>query len=60
MLGMARSALGICCASRGSVYGALRFREAPNAPWLTCSDCPRSIPGDSRAFARLTYDSSCR
>ena len=60
MLGVARSALGICCASRGSVYGSLRYRDAPSAPWLVCSQCPRSISGDSRAFARLAFDSEAR
>lgn len=60
VLGVARSALGICCASRGAVYGPLLYRDAPSAPWLDCSQCPRSISGDSRAFARLAFDSAAR
>ena len=60
MLGVTRSALGICCASRGSVYGPLRFRDGPAAAWLDCSECPRSISGDARLFARLTYDGDAR
>ncbi len=60
MLGVARSALGICCASRGSVYGPLRYREASSEPWQDCGQCPRSISGDSRAFARLAFDSEAR
>lgn len=60
MLGVARSALGVCCASRGSVYGPLRYREAASEPWQDCSQCPRSISGDSRAFARLAFDSEAR
>ena len=60
MLGVARSALGICCASRGSVYGSLRYRDVSSTPWLDCSQCPRSISGDSRAFARLAFDGEAR
>lgn len=60
MLGITRSALGICCASRGSVYGALRFRDGPEAAWLDCSECPRSISGDARIFARLIFDANAR
>ena len=60
MLGVTRSALGISCASRGSVYGALRFRDGPEAAWLDCSERPRSISGDARHFARLTFDGDAR
>ena len=60
MLGIARPALGICCTSRGSVYGVLCFRDGSDAPWLDCSDCPRSISGDSRACTRLSFDSDAR
>ena len=60
MLRVTRSALGICCASRGSIYGALRFRDDPEAAWLNCSECPRSISGDARLFARLTFYSDAR
>lgn len=60
MLGVARPALGICCTSRGSVYGVLCFRDGADAPWLDCSDCPRSISGDSRACAKMSFDSDAR
>lgn len=60
MLGVVRPALGISCASRGSVYGVLCFRDGADAPWLDCSDCPWSISGDSRACARLSFDSDAK
>ena len=37
LLRVPRSALGICCSSRGAVAGRLMLKERPNAPWLDCT-----------------------
>ncbi|MEW5301028.1 MAG: hypothetical protein WDW38_009401 [Sanguina aurantia] len=63
LVGVSRAGLGVTCAPRGAVSGALYIRDSPMGAWQDCRTCGnsgRGLPGDLSTLSTFSFQCAAR